>query len=255
VKVLEEIARLRALAVAVAIMAVVWVFVVTLVPVRPDGTVDNRVGLVGWFLLAILLVGWFGLFLAHKFCFYRRIEMYESRDTSGTRTEPPKAIAVQAQILIGLGFQLLGEYEYRWPWQRWEKTWVFSRSDLGIDVQLGNRLGLCFSSRWADHSELTTVRGMPRQVFDLEGARIVVLPASLPALLEAHSRQAAELSEIRGAPAAVGSVAEALANQASDLALAKRLMTASWTSPVTWALLALMLGLMLAPALIVTLLV
>jgi hypothetical protein len=253
VTVLETLAKLKALAIAVVAMAVVAV-AGSFIAVRPDGTVDPRVGQVVLFLLGSLLVGWIALFLAHKVCFYRRIEMYESRHTPDARTQPPKAVADQVAVLIGLGFEPIGEYEFRWPWQGWQKAWMFGRSDIGVAARVGPGLTMCFSSSWADGSELFTIKGMARRVFDLEGARVVVANGSVPVVLEAHAALSAEIGQTRGASVPVGSVAEALANDIHDVAVAKRLMRASWVSPHTWALLALLLGLMLAPAVIILLL-
>src|SRR5450759_367113 len=137
-RILEALARVRTFMVATAVIIGIVLIALTIAGPRPDGSLDTGLSdvLMG-VVVPLTFLTWMAVGIAHRICLYRRIESYESRDASQPPVAPAPRLYAQESALVGLGFQPVGQLEFRWPWQKWKMTWVFTNPTYRVDTALG----------------------------------------------------------------------------------------------------------------------
>ena len=230
-RILDELARLRALAAALGAVIVAYVLVEGHSP-APSGTVDTATSV---FLKAVPLVVlcWMTAYLALRVAMYRRLESFEYRDASGMPKAPPSRVAQQGRDLTSLGFRYLGEMETRFPWQAWRRSWVLVDMTgyvVGV-LGLGAPVPLC--TGWSDGSFVMTMTSVPARVLRTAKGEMVAVKPGTP-LQDKYRRHVEEVQAFLGGrtePLRPSSMVEYLASGASAMTPTRDFMRAIWLRP------------------------
>jgi hypothetical protein len=228
-RVLEALARVRTLVVVFVVIFVVATIAAAIDPNRPTGSSPHGV-YIDLALLAFLLspLAWVVLWIAYKVGWYRRVESFECRDASPSPVAPMAHFYAQGVTLLRLGFQPVGQLEYRWPWQKWKRAWIFTNPAYRIDAALGIRPQPAFSSHWPDGSSVITRSASRNQALDLPGTRIVGAAGPTEVVYGRHLQQAAEFDHGRGQRLPTQSMVDVLAHESSEVRLLRAAIRASW---------------------------
>jgi hypothetical protein len=246
VSVLEELSRIRTIVVVSVVIMAIGVTAIGLAPLRPDGSIDTRVSdLILTVAGPLSVLAWFSTLIAHRVLFYRRLGSYEARDASQAPVVPTPRLYAQGVALAGLGFESVGQLEYRWPWQRWKMAWIFTNPAYRVDAAVGLGREPSFSSHWADGSGLATTRGWPARMLNVPGTRLISTSGITEAVFARHLQQADEYGQGHGERMPTSSMADVLAHEAAEVPCLRDIMRAVWMRPSVVVILAFGAGLML----------
>jgi hypothetical protein len=230
-RILDELARLRTLVVALGFAFVAYVLIEGPSP-APAGTTDTATTV---FLKAIPLIFlcWTTAFLAVQMVTYRRLDSFEYRDASGTPRMPSSKVAKQGKDLMSLGFRPLGEMETRLPWQAWRRSWVFVDATGYVVGLLGVGVSVPLCTSWSDGSFVMTMASVPARVLrTAKSVMVSVRPGvPLPDKYLRHVAEAQALGAGRPEPLRLSSMADYLASGAAAITPTRDAMRVVWLRP------------------------
>lgn len=228
-RVLEELARVRTLLIVFALIFVFATIAAAMDPNRSTGAsarvASEDLALAG---AAYAAGSWLVLWIAHKICFYRRIESYESRDASSSSVTPSPRLHAQEVELLGLGFQPVGQLEYRWPWQKWKRTYVFTNPVERVNASLGIRSRATYASYWPDGSSLVTCPATANGAIDVPNSRILTATGPAKAVFRRHLQETDLFGRGRGGRLPTQSMVDVLAHESADVRHLRTVMRASY---------------------------
>jgi hypothetical protein len=153
VAILEQLAKVRTLF-SILIAQTCLLILVSVLDADASGRTISTISAFGLLSMALWWVAW----LTYLAIYYRRIGEYQWRGTP-VATRLPEKLLNQHYGLSSLGFTFLGDAEYRYPWQRWKREWVYAGPDGRVGAVVGVLPTPAFISVWPDGRYLVTARG------------------------------------------------------------------------------------------------